>query len=251
MARGHSREHGDKPIRSCGCRTSYGQSHPWLKSDTQTYTDTGFTTPAVANNDNVAGWKDQSGNSNNVITQSTRNAAVLKTNIQNGFPGIYFPPNGTHQGLSGLQGAFTWGQPKHIFIAMKTNEAWGGSGGYIFDGQSANSNLLQTSGTGNKFDIYAGTFLDANDTFANNTSYVLEALINGASSLLRLNAGTAGSGNAGAGTSNGITIGNSQPTTLPHGYSMYIFEILGYSAALSTGDATLVRNYLNAKYVIF
>src|SRR5262245_63972414 len=72
----------------------------WLKSDTQTYQDSGFSTPATADGDPVGGWKDQSGGARDVTQATSASRGTLKLSQVNGKPVVRF--DGTDDFLEGV-----------------------------------------------------------------------------------------------------------------------------------------------------
>jgi hypothetical protein len=62
----------------------------WLSADFGTYTDTGLTTPAVADATAIGGWADRGPLGHNATQGTGARQPVLKINIQNGKPSVLF-----------------------------------------------------------------------------------------------------------------------------------------------------------------
>ncbi len=228
----------------------------WYVGDLQTYVDAALTTPATTNGATVAGWKDQSGLSHHVTTPVVPNVQtppILQTNIINGHSAVKFGATGGVD-TDALAAAFTWSQPRHTFLAIDVY-SWDSSKAYIVDGQSANIAVLKAQGTAQHYQIYGGTAFVCDVTGpANNTWFIIESLWNGASSQQRVNAGSASTGDPGNSAVAGVTLGQAATGTgglRASGGHVIIAEAVGYNVALSDANATKVRNYLNARYLIF
>lgn len=202
-------------------------------------------TVASTNTSTPSFWTDQSGNGNNVASNGneTSGNTTYTTAALNGHNIIAM--NGSQ---GGLRSVFTLTQPCHVFLVVKAT--WTAST-YFFDGGSADAASCFCNGTtpGN-YRRFAGT--GVNDTVAtsNNTWFILANLWSGASSLLRVNAGTAATSNPGAGNPGGFTVGSSGNRTGGPLVGSYA-AVLVYPSALSTSDETIVRNDLNARFAIF
>jgi hypothetical protein len=62
----------------------------WLKADEGTWQDSVGGTPAVNDGDVVGVWQDFSGNANHHTQGTTASKPLLKLNVKNGMPGLYF-----------------------------------------------------------------------------------------------------------------------------------------------------------------
>lgn len=114
------------------------------------------------------------------------------------------PFNGTAHYLKAS--AFTLNQPESVYLVWKQITATDQDG--VFDGNAANSMLLQQLLGAGKMGIYSGLSVDESSaTMPLDTYGITTCVFNGASSLLQQNAGTAVTGNAGANNAGGLTLG--------------------------------------------
>lgn len=95
----------------------------------------------------------------------------------------------------------------------------------------------------------AGTGGIINNGLATSTWGIIRSLLNGASSELQVNAGTATSGNAGSIKLRGFTMGSSQAGG--DGANCDFQEHVIWPEALSSDEITAARNNINARYAIF
>lgn len=94
--------------------------------------------------------------------------------------------------------------------------------------------------------ISAGTAFLGTIPVASNQWYLLECTFNGASSTIITNGVSNATGDAGAGSLSGITLG--APQSLSSYFPGGIAEVLVYNANVSSGDRTSIRNYFINKY---
>lgn len=211
----------------------------WLKGDGVFWQDGARTTPATADGDPVGAWDDASGEDNHA-TQATANARpLLKLNVKNGLPVVRF--DGTDDFLSSL---LTVAQPGTVFI-VASRSATGER--HMIDGTTELARWLVGGDVGGNWVIYAGSVVT---TSAQDTNWHLHtAVFDGASSSHRVDAASAGSGDAGALALTNPLIGAGQGHILFHQGD--IAEVLIYDSALGTTDRDSVEAYLDAKYSIF
>ena len=137
--------------------------------------------------------------------------------------------------------AFTLVQPETIYILGK-QVTWS-SGARIFDGDSVLSGLLyQTSGPPNVV-LYAGTGLASNSDLIIDTYSTIAAIINGASSSLKINNETETTGDAGINDMGGFTLGAAGGLTLFS--NIQIKECLIYSTPHDAATRAKVIAYLS------
>jgi hypothetical protein len=135
----------------------------------------------------------------------------------------------------------TYTQPVSIVAVIYTDTAMGGQKGYA----DATNNYAAAYINGTAFGCYAGSALQVG-TAAQSTWYRVTTVINGNSSEIFTNGVSAGSGAAGSGNLNGITIGNLNSGTVS--WPGYIAEVIIYDALLSSTDIGNIDTYLTSKY---
>lgn len=183
----------------------------------------------------VSTWTDSSGNGNNA-TAAGGNRPTYKVNIKNSKPAVQF--SGTNLMTTAAFGA-ALSQPSTVFLV---GQAAGAS--TFMDGIIAGSRHLLDFNTGTTVRALAGSGITSNATVAQFNYFTV--IFNGASSSLQVNANTAVSGDTGANTLTGVTLGaNFTPTASLNGY---IGEVLIYNALLSAAQITQVQNYIKAKW---
>lgn len=228
----------------------------WLLADGAIYQDTGFATPAVANNDPVGGWIDQSTSALNV-TEST-NKPTFKTNVLNGKPVIEF--DGTNDKLTNVtglaQGDFT------VFIVARIPSVAADKACFFWGKRaSAESRQFHHSGTADSRQ-FIGYVADRASTSAwgNNTWSAWSVTGSGvptsgtatATITHRVNGAAAGSGVTGSAlkafTTNALYVGAD-----PDGeyWSGQIAEIVAYNSVLNASQIAAVESYLNSKWAVY
>lgn len=207
----------------------------WLDASDATtrFQDSGLTTLALADTDPVGGWKDKSGNARHVLQATAGKRPLLKLAIQNGLPIIR--SDGTDDFL---QASYTLNQPYTRYALAK----WTG-GLTLLDGTTLNTGLMYV--TGGNVSIFAGSNVS---TGANPASFFLAtAVFNGASSSIRIDSGTAASGNAGASNPGGITLGVRGDTTTQPTANDYS-EIIEVTGLVSAANDAQIRTYFTGKW---
>ena len=193
----------------------------WLRSDLNTYTDTGLTTAAVNDADVVKGWGDLSGNARNA-TEAT-NPPILKLNQINGFPSVRF--DGTNDRLTAT---FTLNQPYSVYIVVK-QITWTSNDAFLAGQTGDNYSLIQSAASPNIRNwAGAGTSTQNGDLAVG--SWGIVANIFDSAGWIRVNAGsTAGSISPTTADRGGMTIGaHPAPTSF---CNMEIAELLLYNGA--------------------
>lgn len=210
----------------------------WLKSTTGLYQDSGLTTPATADGDPVGGWKDLSGLAHHLLQSVSADRPTLKLAIQNGRPVVRF------DGVADLlTAAFTLAQPAEIYFAANyRNPQAGGTGMTFFDGGTTNMMRLFQSNT-NEVTMYAGQAGPVSPmTFG--SWHAVRCLYDGSSSLLTIDNGSDVTGNPGASTPGGLTLG-AQPT--PASFMTVDFgEVFICNQAQSAANKAKAFAYLKA-----
>ena len=117
------------------------------------------------------------------------------------------PVNGVFDGVSQFMktAPFTYDQPCEIFLTLK-QITWV-EGGYIMDGNTAQSGIIYQHGSSCKIDAYNGSGMGVLIDGPLNEKEIIRFTIDGASSKLRVNELTEGTGTLGGATLGGITIG--------------------------------------------
>lgn len=192
----------------------------------------------------VTAWADQSGNGYNLTAASGQEPALNSSAI-NGLPALNFisADRMTNSSLSQTQ-AYT------IIVVGKLDV--GNTNQVFFDSyNNVQAALYNASGT---MRFLAGNTGIAG--FTANTNWRLHYVVgSGAASSYDINDGSPSTGNAGTNAISGISIGqirgNPSPVASPYGLTGYIAELLIYSTTLSSGDETLIKDYLRTKYNLY
>ncbi len=137
--------------------------------------------------------------------------------------------------------ATTRNQPRTIYAIVQPI-SWTAAD-YIFSGIAAQGGVTQVTATP-QIGLNAGSAAAANGDLTVGSKKVLCAVINGASSSLRVNNGTATTGNAGANNPGGLTLFSD---ALGSGYfNGMVWELIDFDAAHSTAQQDRVIQYLAA-----
>lgn len=236
----------------------YGPNGPagtpvfWYKSDTQTYQDSGFVTPATANNDPVGGWKDQSGNSRDILQATSGRRGLLLTNQINGYPGVKFDAASTQfKSLAMGASVYTLNMPFTFFGVVKQT-AWKQSYGLWMDENNGSPQCLQDGSTPN-IDMYTdAVHSGALTSFTIDTWAILEWVGSATigASMIKKNNDSPVTGTLTNAAILQFLLGDFNGTT-GAGLGSVWAEFIAYDSDLSDANSTITRNYLNAKYVIF
>ena len=222
----------------------------WLRSDQGVYQDTAGTTPATTSSDPVARWDDLSGWDHHATQADSGRLPALQTGLMNSQPGIQFTNNTPDSGGTLDQflqtPSFGLAQPVHVFAAFRKT---GGdsSNPSIYDGTSAgNSMRLYTSATGTTYNMYAGANLTGGGIPGGHNSFInVTSLFDSTNSTIRANGNPLNSGNAGAGSPNGVTIGGSP--FADQDADVDFLEFAAYDRALNSTEIVIVENYLSSR----
>lgn len=202
----------------------------WLKADAL----------VLSNNDPVASWTDSSG-LNNHATQGTAGfRPIYKTNaINTTLPVVRFDQ--TDDFLETPN--FSLAQPCTVFVVTKFNQAFAANV-TMFDGLNLlPMGVFRTSATA------IGMFAPGAGPSVATTPEAFHAysfIFNGASSEERVDGGTAGTGDPGAGGGGGFWINQYDAGGAFGGQDMA--EMLAYQGLVSAGNQTLIFAYLKTKY---
>lgn len=213
----------------------------WLKSDSGTFQDSSKTTPATADTNPIGAWADQSGTGNDVLQAVAGSRPILKVNILNSRSVVRF------DGVDDLLQSATissLAQPNTVFLAGKYAAA---DGFAWFDAVTNVASLIDSTGAGGNWRIYAGAALSGG-TIDTNYHY-RTSLFNGASSQNRLDgSAVVATGDAGTGALDGFTVGGRGG-----GGNLFpgdIAEVLVYHAALTAPQIAQVETYLASRYAL-
>jgi hypothetical protein len=216
-----------------------------VRSHLDTYQNTSFTTPAVADTDPIDGWKDQSGNANHLLGTGTTTRPLLKTGQVNGKPSVRF--DGSNDKLKALFTLTVF----NIFCIIK-QISWTSGRNLMSGGTVDNFSLLQLPTASPNIQLWNGSSSSGTNTgLTVGTWFHLEVQFSAASAIFtKVNAVAAVTGSGGGNaTHGGINIGNHNNGTAFA--NVEFAALLVYNTSLSSGDATLVRNYLNSIYAVF
>ena len=186
--------------------------------------------------DLVSLWGDKSGNGNDLVQATETNRPTWNSN------GILF------DGVDNfMKAAFTLNQPEFIYIVFKqvtfTNVD------KVFDGNSANTGFLTQSSPSPELKIYGGSALSTgNGDLALDTYGIVRVLFNGASSTFQINETTQITGNFGASSMGGFSLGARQDGVSPS--HIEVKEVIIRNVADSAQDEGTIYNYLADKYSI-
>jgi hypothetical protein len=176
----------------------------WLMADAGVYTDLGAT--LATNNQTVTQWNDQSSTGYNMTNLDAANRAVFLTNQLNGLPMVRFTSGHYVQNLSG-----TVVQPMAFICVMKFTASPSVINQLTIRDVSNLNGIGRTVAATNLAYITNLTFASITDGYlTNNVSHIIAAVINGASSLLRLDGTTVATGDAGSGSWDRLLIGSDQ-----------------------------------------
>lgn len=192
---------------------------------------------------NVQTWKDQSGNGFDLTETAPAPAAFYNSttaNMINGHPSVYF---GQVAGYFST-GAFSLSQPFTVYCVIRDNA--GGSGGYVWT-SSTSSPLCRFICIAD-YEVYANSATMSGGT-TDTTAHTTVQVLNGASSLIRVDGSQVASGNPGsAAIGSSLVIGNvwlggaSNPWKGPMG------ELIFYSVAHNTTQMQQNEAALKAKW---
>lgn len=146
-----------------------------------------------------------------------------------------------------VNAAFSSAQPNEIYIVLKLNLNTAGVSFIAVDSNNAaNRHILFKTSVTDSYSIQAGTRLD--DGSSNLNAHVIYGVYNGVSSIISVD-GTDTSGDAGAQSMNGITLGARYDQALLFLVGQ-ISEVVIFNSSVSAGNRTLLKTALGSKYGI-
>lgn len=194
----------------------------------------------------VSQWNDISGN-NNHVTQVTGSCRPRLSPAESPInrPAIVF--DGVNDAMQ--SGAFTLVQPQTVFMVWECTPVGVSSvNDIVFDGRSSASMacghttgpaLIISAGSGISYTVNIGNFVYSQATF----------VFNGAASSIRANGILGTTGNTGAGSPNGVTLGGLAPTGTRN-TSLRMAEFIVFNRVLTSIEIGLVEKYMSTRYDI-
>lgn len=205
----------------------------WLKADAIT---------GLSDNDAVVTWSDESGNGNDLSQAIAANRPTYQTNeINTTLPVV------RGDGTNDYIGAAIVGldQPRHIFIVARWNVY--GEDDAIMDGWGVNRGRLRAAAV-DEVELSAGININSGTIAAVTDFHIYSLVINGASSIIRVDGVEKVTGNAASNDPNGRIL-FSDGNGVNHA-NADVAEIIDYNVVLSAADQASVESYLSAKYGI-
>lgn len=216
---------------------------------TESYTETSGTPTTLITSDGTAigSWKDLSGNGRHAYQTTAGQKPTYKVNIKNGYPSALFAAASSKYLRVGSVPTYN---PTTVYIVYNLT-TWVSTRALFGNDQAAPAHLINHVGSANQVKSYNNGYGTASD---NGTGWhMYYSRVNGTAGTSRIdnnsNASSTftGGGNAGTDVELGANTGNSWY------YDDYISEVLLYTADHTdptTGDALIVRQYLNDKYAL-
>lgn len=191
----------------------------------------------------VSGWADQSGNGNNLTSSSPNMPTFVSGGGPNSTPMIQFDGSNDR-----LRDTFTLiAQPYHVFMVFM-QDTWTGNEDIL--GTNTGGGGVEQDSSTPQIAHFAGSPETNHISPTLGTWYLFQSLFNGTNSFqtLNINAATSG-GNPGTNGINVITVaGNANGTGEA---DINVAELAIYSAQITGGDETNLRNYFNARYELW
>lgn len=203
----------------------------WLRADVGLYQDTARTTPAVANNDPVRGWADQSGGGHHGVIANTADPAALKTASINGINAVYFDTTNPR-----LTTGLTLTVPYTLLVVAQQTAK---SPGRVLD-TSDNSAYVTIDANDNKGAFLGSQYVSSGKVGTLNVAHFLQLSVpaSGASYLIDQIDFTTTSGIAASWP--GLAVGNGSQAM-----NGYVCEVLAFEGSLSAYDLARLYFWLN------
>jgi hypothetical protein len=186
-------------------------------------------------NNKVTSWTDTSGSGHHLLQADTSKS-----------------PTWSADGVSSdavndvMQASFTLAQPVTVYIIFRAN-TWTNNK-KIFDAYTDSKMMFYMYSTAT-LRIYSTTALSISTTISTGTFYLVTAVFDSAASAGSINAGAPVTGNAGRGTPAGFTLFNEGSGS--YFSAATVKEIIIRKVNETSGNRTIIRNYLNAKYSVY
>ena len=230
---------------------SIEQSEPlslWTPANitTQLWLDASDSATITLDSGAVSQWDDKSGNARNAIAAQSTNRPSIASLALNGKNVIRF--SGVPQRL--IIPTFSSSQPFNVFVVAKV----GNTAGFEVILDSYNDvrfPIAKNPTAGNLLYVGSNSGADIFDTITRTNYFIINVSANGASSALRVNAGTAISGNLATNSYSGLSIGERRGNPTPVGNDNLIgdvAEIIFISGAITTDIRERTEGYLAHKW---
>lgn len=193
-----------------------------------------FNSGIVVTGAGVSQWADASGNGRNLLQGTDANRPPKQGDGSILFSGL--------DGCNLKAGAFTLTQPCTVYLLAK--QITFTAGDLFFDGNVLNGGAIFQKSSG-VVAIYAGTE-GGNVAFALSGYGVLAAVFNGAASVLQLNNGAGATGDCGAGSMGGFTLGSGGDAPGSQAANIQVKEVMVYTTAHDASTRGKVVGYLGA-----
>jgi hypothetical protein len=209
-------------------------------TDNNTVTQTDGAAERVGDFSPVSVWVDQGSRGRNVLQATVSKRPLFRRSIINGRPVVRFDGSDDF-----LQAAFGLVQP--TYIAMVTQSRLDTGLARLLDGKNVDTGDVYQATAGNMA-LFAGAGPVASVPFAAGTFHIAEILFSGASSYIRIDGGTAATGNAGTSAMGGITLGAG---ATPSNFApVDIAELVVFPAEPTAGVRAALRAMWASKYGI-
>jgi hypothetical protein len=168
---------------------------------------------------------------------------MLKTNIQNGKPSVYFDGSGTW--LSNT--VYTYSGTTTVFIVASNNYG----NGYYFDGAGGSIQMGTVADNSGQIRLYNGNQVITTGSFNLANTCVITSIWNTTSSQVGVNGVLGAAGTTSAVSLTGYTVGRTRNGSGAGISQGNFFEILLYQGVLTTAQRQQVEAYLNQKWGVF
>jgi hypothetical protein len=202
-------------------------------------------TTVAADTDPVGAVVNQGSDTYDVVQATAGNRPTIQDVTIGSVTSYVWQFDGTNDFLQAAFGGGAISQPFTVFAVAQLDATAVNDGlrHVIIDGDDSSNRMVMRQelvGTPQFWGLFGGTGLIGGSSDSNWNSWT--SLFNGISSQFWLNGVSEASGNAGANTPNGITVGALWNATQP--WKGYIGQILIYPGNLSTADKNQVGEYL-------
>lgn len=211
----------------------------------EAYKDTAVTQlAAVSGTDTIAALKDVTGNGRHLIQSTADQRPLWVSNQRASKPAIRF------DGINDfLKTTFNINQPTTVAMLVKQNTRVDAR--YLMDGATVNSGRISQTSNNYTLSQYAGSSATLDNPNASVGNYLLlYSVFDGANSKFLINNTTAITGNCGAQSMGGLTLGANANGA--NNSNLDFVEATVYNVALdpATGDGLKVRQYYSDKYAL-
>lgn len=212
----------------------------WLRSD-EAYSDTACTTLQTTDNGSVAGLKDKSGNSRDLIQATGANQPTYQTNEINSLPIIRF--DGTNDEI--ILNSITLNQSFTVYLVYKP-VSWGAGSRDVLT-FSTTSNGVRFQHASSLMQLWPGTTAITDTEHATGSFYLFAGKFSNTSSQQKTDNNATVTGGSGTGSGSYVCLGsgNAQQES-----QIDVAELIIYNTShtFTSGDGLLVRQYLDTRY---